>query len=473
MALIALLVLSMTTAAIITASAVNHRSAANSANSRKAFALAEQGLAYAEGRLYTAPLTAESVLVPGTTVTPSDGDGQITYSGTICTSASSPPCDPKVWTLYGTGSVGGVTRTVSAQVTIPTVTETGTTTITTTNPDFTIWKYVYIDGTGGCTSFSGSITINVPFYTRGCLNMSGSLKFTGSDLEVGGALALTGAAKIGSSTQPISKMNVGGACSPSPCDGSHSPIWVNVPGVGNTLTPSLTKPSIDLASNYNNTNPGPATGHSCQVGSNVPTNFFDNNTTLNDSNGNVNLFPSGVSYDCKAGSNEIKWDGTKNLLVNGVFYFDGNLSLSGSTNIVYTGEGTIYFTGTISQSGTTQLCGIASCTTLWDTTKNVLILVAGCRNSTGGTISNCVSLSGNSKLQAGIYSNNDYSISGSAVNMGPVIASVGTFSGSASQFVPLSSVPSSAPAGSTTSTTTVTTTTTVDGNPGAPSNWNG
>jgi hypothetical protein len=268
-------------------------------------------------------------------------------------------------------------------------------------------------------------------------------------------------------------MNVGGACSPAPCDGSHSPIWVNLPGVGHTLTPGLTKPTIDLAAAYRAANPGPALNQGCPNGSNVPNNFFDNDHTLNDSDGNINLFPSGVSYDCKAGSNEIKWNGTNTLLVSGAFYFDGNLSLSGNQSIVYSGEGTLYFTGTIGQSGTTKLCGITACTTQWDTTKNVLILVAGCQNATGGTVTSCVTLSGNTTLQAGIYSNNDYSISGSAVNMGPVISSSGTFSGNASQFVPLGSVPTSAPSVSVTTTQTVTTTTTVDGNPSAPSNWNG
>src|SRR3954469_11306343 len=95
LALFAILTPSLTTAAILLATAVNHRSAAQSADAKKAFALAEQGLAYAEGRLYTAPTTAESVLVPGTTITPSDGDGEITYSGTLCTPDTSPSCDPK------------------------------------------------------------------------------------------------------------------------------------------------------------------------------------------------------------------------------------------------------------------------------------------------------------------------------------------------------------------------------------------
>ena len=479
LALLALLVLSLTTAALLTATALNHRSSAISADQKKAFALAEQGLAYAEGRLYTAPTTAESVLVPGTSVAPSDGDGMITYSGTLCTPSTTPACSPKVWTLYGTGSVNGVSRTVSAQVTIPAVSETHTTTTasTVTSSDFTIWHYIYLD-TSGCTSFTGHLTINVPLYLKGCMNLSGNVSFTGSDLEVGGNLSVSGSSNIGSHSQPISKMNVAGSCSPSPCDGLHDPIWVNVPGVGHTLTPTLTKPTINLPATYASSNPGPALGHACQAGSNVPANFFDNDTTLNDSNGNVysKIFPSGQSYDCKVGSNEIKWDGVNKLTVNGTFYFDGSLSMSGNANIVYKGEGTLYFTSSMSFSGTTSLCGITNCTTQWDTGKNVLVLVAGCRNSSGGTISSgCVSISGTNTLQVGIYSNTDYSISGTAMNMGPVIATTGSFSGNATQMIPFATLPSGAPAltETTTTTQTDTTTTTYDGNPETPSKWNG
>jgi Tfp pilus assembly protein PilX len=208
LALLALIVLSITTAALLTATAVNHRNAGNSADGKKAFALAEQGLAYAEGRLYTAPTTAESVLVPGTTVTPADNSGLITYSGTIRTPSSIPACSPKIGRSMA-GTVNYISRTVSAQVTIPAVTETSTTTSTSlvTSSDFTIWHYIYLDG-GGCTTFSGSLTINVPLYLKGCMNMSGNAKFTGSDLEVAGALDISGSASIGSPTQPISKLNV-------------------------------------------------------------------------------------------------------------------------------------------------------------------------------------------------------------------------------------------------------------------------
>jgi hypothetical protein len=255
--------------------------------------------------------------------------------------------------------------------------------------------------------------------------------------------------------------------------GNHNPIWDS--RARHTLRPLLATPRIALRATDAWANPGPALGHACPVGSNVPTNFFDNNTLRNDSNGSINLFPSGHPYNCTVGSNQLIWDGTNHLTVNGTFYFDGNLSMSGNTAIVYSGEGTIYFTGSLSFSGTTSLCGITNCTTQWDTGHNVLVLVAGCRNSTNGTMSGCVSISGNNTLQIGIYSNNDYSISGTAVNMGPVIATSGTFSGNATQMIPFATLPSGAPTNTVTETetSTSTVTTTFDGNPQPATNWNG
>jgi Tfp pilus assembly protein PilX len=471
--LAALLVLSLTAAAVVTATAVNHRSSLRSSQAEKAFALAQQGLAYAEGRLYTSPQTASSVLVPGTTIAPTDDVGTIHYSGTLCTPTTTPSCDPKVWTLYGTGTVDGVARTVSAQVTIPQVTTTYSTTTPVVTSDASMWNYVYVDGGGGCTSISGNLTFNVPLYTHGCLYLSGNVKFTGSDLEVGGALSVSGSAKIGSSGAPISRLNVAGACTPAPCDGSHDPIWVNVPGVGNTLTPTIAKPTVDLAGSYASANPGPT--NPCPTGSNVPANFFDNDAALNRSDGSANLFPSGKPYDCKVGSNELRWDGAGNLYVDGTFYFDGDLTMNAGTHVVYSGKGTIYFTGTIALSGNANLCGVSGCSAAgWQPDTNALVLVAGCRSSSGGTIaSGCVSISGGFVLQAGIYSNTDYSISGTAVNMGPVVASSGSFSGNVTQMIPFRDPPAGAPANTTTTTVTTTTTTTTDGNPSSPGNWSG
>jgi hypothetical protein len=80
---------------------------------------------------------------------------------------------------------------------------------------------------------------------------------------------------------------------------------------------------------------------------------------------------------------------------------------------------------------------------------------------------------GQRTVQVGIYSSQDYSISGTATNMGPVITQNGSFAGDASSFIPLQTVPDGAPINTTTTTVTTTVTTTTDGTPSAPSNWDG
>ena len=444
LAIVTMVVLSSLTASVLLSVAVNDGSAHQSGESTTAFGLAEDGLAYAEGRLYSAATSSETPLVPLTTFT--ENGGTVTYQGTLVGST---------WTLTGKGVYNGVTRTVSAQSVVPQAQ---------VQVDTTIWSYFYINGTGSCTALSGNMSLNIPLYTNGSICMSGNAHFTGSDLEIGGNLTLTGNSKIGvSAAQPISKMNVVGSCSPAPCDGSHSPIWVNAPGVGHIVTPVVTKPPIDLPGNYASAAPGPLSP--CQAGSGVPTPFFDNDTTLNNSLGNVNLFPSGVAYDCKSGANELKWDGSSKLTVNGAFYFDGSLSMSGNLGVTYTGKGTIYFTGSINMSGNSYLCGIANCTTSWNPNTNVLVLVAGCwANSTGSSkTASCVNLSGNNNLQAGTYVTTGYFQSGNATNMGPVITDSATLSGNSGVLLPIHNLPPGAPAN----------TSTVSLPPSPVKNWSG
>ena len=105
------------------------------------------------------------------------------------------------------------------------------------------------------------------------------------------------------------------------------------------------------------------------------------------------MLPTPSSYDCKVGSNELKWQQTSTassngtLTIDGTFYFDGSLSLGSGQEIVYNGLGSLYFTGGVSLAGGAELCGIANCTTYWNTSENAIILVAQCwANSTGSSL---------------------------------------------------------------------------------------
>lgn len=439
LALLVMAILSGLTAAVLTATALNHRNAGNSSNADKAFALAEEGVAYAEGRLYSAPTNPNAV--PTTWTSFSQDGGTVAYMGAQSGST---------WTLSGQGSYGGEMRTASVQVVVPPPY---------TVPDPTIWNYLYADShTASCAAqFNGNVSITVPLYSQGNLCFVGNVKYKGADLEVGGNLTMSGNVAIGSKNAPISKMNVVGTWPNTSCTNAFTPICVATPpGVGTTLSPQLTMPTIDVAGAY-------AT-QAAAVKTGCPTNFFDNDSTLNDSLGSVNLFPSSA-YDCKVGSYELKWDGSKNLTVNGVFVFDGNLSLSGNVTVIYSGSGTIYFDGTMATSGNVSICGTTgtsgstNCTANWNPNTNGLILAAACVNT--GT--NCVDYEGNTNLQLGTYAKGNFYEGGNVVDMGPVIANTLNLNGNTGVMLPFHTLPPGAPSD----------TTTVTPPPDAPTNWNG
>ena len=208
----------------------------------------------------------------------------------------------------------------------------------------------------------------------------------------------------------------------------------------------------------------------------MPTNFFDNDTTMNDSNGNINLFP-GSNYDCKGTSGELKWNAsTKTLTFIKVgandpqFYFDGNLVMAGNTTIIYQGRGQLFFTGIISMSGQFNLCGIAACSTSWDNNTNQLFLFADCWKDAAGDLTHvtngdpyCMDLTGQNTLQANAWVNTDYHDGGQASDTGPVITDTAAIAGNPAQLIPLHNAPANLP-GATISTQQPA---------GAPYNWSG
>lgn len=472
LALITLTVLSFTTAAILTATAVNHRSSLKSAQGKQAFALAEQGLADAEGVLYTAvDAGCVSDCVPSATV--DAGSGSIAYSGSLAGT---------IWTLTSTGTVGGVGRTVSEQADVPPPQ---------TILDPTIWNYLYVNSTSSCLTLTGGSQIKVPLYTPGSLCISGGSTFTGSDLEVGGGLTVPDSgSSIGSSSSKITKLDVGGTCYQQksgktwPCNGNGPTIWATT--AGTAVSPSLTMPTYDLAGLYSTQKAATTSG--------CPAGLLDNDTTLNASAGTVNVFPTNSSYDCVVGGNELKWNAAGSwsqgtLYVKGSFVIDGSLDLSGGMHVIYTGGGTLFFTSSVKVEGGTSICGGSSgsnnCTG-WDPGDwnnsakqsqcvanggcNVLILVASCwkANTTGGTqfVSNpCVDITGGSTLQTGTYSAKNFTLEGGSVDQGPVIADTMSIAGGTNilQMLPFYNLPQNTP----------TKTSTVTSPPGAPTNWSG
>ncbi|MES1171351.1 MAG: hypothetical protein ABUL56_03215, partial [Actinomycetota bacterium] len=214
--------------------------------------------------------------------------------------------------------------------------------------------------------------------------------------------------------------------------------------VGTTLDTFTGMPTVDFAAAYNTQAALTKTG--------CPTNLFDKNTTMNNDN-SANISSSttglfGASYDCYVGTNHLQWNATTHVLTaNGTFYFDGTLTApSGNTNIVYNGLASFYFTGGVTWNNG-SLCGISGCGSGWDTSQNVLFLVADC---TAQPASGCVSVSSaNTIVQFGVYADGTYKVSGNSGNMAPVICDQFFISGGTDTLVPIKTFPPGTPAPTT------------------------
>ena len=446
LALAVMTIVALLTAALTLNGATNQRNSLKSSDAKAAFALASTTLAYAQGQAlagnlsYTA--TSGSVQAPngqtGTWVAAPYSDG-----GCNCT-----------WTLTATGTVGGVSRVVTEVATKQSDKDIY-------NPN--VWNYLYADSPG-CTTINGNVTINVPLLLRGSFCLSGSQLFTGSQLKIGGSLTMTGSAKIGSSSTKIDVLQVGGTCNgvtpgTGVCDGSHSPIYAKSASGSLDVTPQM--PCIGqpnslnpLCTTANGDNGNWATlyaKYSTQAGlakTGCPANLLDNDSTLNNSDTSISSVMFGnTDYDCKVGSNEIKWThSSKTLYVNGTLYFDGSLTLSGT--VVYSGLATLYFTGGVSGGSNTNFCGISGCTASWNTNANAIVFVAGCwANSTGSSLisSSCVSLTGGAKAQFGAYVTTNYLVDGNSANYGPILANSLSLNGGTSSLIPFSQMPPGTP----------------------------
>lgn len=480
MALAIMSVLAIATTGIITAGTANQRTTYVSNQERQAFGIAQEGLAYAEGCVYSAAANHTTPACTSSTSIPNEPVGSGTYYASVAG-------DGVTWTMYGSGTVGGVTRNVSAEANVPspvTTTQTG------------VWNYLYADETGSCTSWNGNVNVAVPILLRGDLCLSGSQTFTGATLEVGGNLSVTGSAKIGSASQKIQTVKVGMTTSSTKtctlgnnsavlpgagtCDGTHSPLYATTVGEGVDTTPSM--PCIGQPSSYDPTCTGTNDGTWASLSSfytkqkslpasGCPSNLFDNDSTLNNSDTSITstLFSS-TAYDCKLGSAstpcassqnvcELKWTpSTNTLVVSGEFYFDGSISLSGQ-HVTYSGLATFYVTGTVTANpatfcAATAVSGNSSCTAAWNTTTDGIIMVAACWSNTTGSVlvtSSCVGLGGNTTVQFGVYCVTQYSTSGNASNMGPVLANSLSLGGGAQSLIPFHYFPPGTPLNTSTS----------------------
>ncbi|MFN2470305.1 MAG: hypothetical protein ABR583_04820 [Gaiellaceae bacterium] len=399
MALGMMMVLAIALAAVLTLS-VGGESAARRQNAdQQALALAEAGINQ-----------AASILVAATdpSVPSALGSGSTNMEGG--TSAYSATLSGLRWTVVGTGTVpnptatgGPVQRTGSMQFDISVAN--------------TPWEYSFADQPAGCMTIRNDAVFATPLWINGDLCLANNALYTASKLYVGGKV--TNGGSIGTVGLPISSATIVGGCTggvpdPHPCTAADSVYASSI-----SQTPSaLTKPPADFGLWYSAAKPGPA--NACTSGT-MP-GGFDNDTTRNRSRPTFDLTP-GSFYDCRyvdgAGNTvgQITWTpgspGT--LTVAGTIYFDGDITHSGSA--VYAGRATIYASGKVTFTNNSTLCGISGCSSSWDTSNNVLMLVAGSTTDTNGVL-----FSNNAVFQGAVYAVNNVYIDNNAALWGPAVA---------------------------------------------------
>jgi hypothetical protein len=418
MALGIMVVLSISLATVLELGASGTRSTSASTGRNAAYATAERGLDNALAVLFKAPNYHSSTALPASGVV-SVGPGlSYSYTGSLN--------DP-VWTVTSTGYAQNkaqgsrpYTVTLTRKVSIQASAAGGVNT--------TIWNYIYSDALpGSCMNLSNNSALSTPLYVRGDLCLSNNAHVDANSafssnfpstpqLQVGGKITLGNNAYIGSSSAPLNGVQTGAGCGSTP----HNPcttadnVWANH---YLTTAPSFSKPVIDLATWYRDSYPGPQ--HACTSGS-FP-GGFDNNGVQDNSLGTVNLTPSS-SYDCQFVDSlgnmlgRIAWNnGTKTMTVAGTLFWDGNLNFSQS--VVYSGRATLYAAGAITIP--TSVCGISGCTSSWDSSSNLMVLVAG---SNAQSPSYAITMNNNGVFQGAMEANGDVTESNNVGIWGSVIA---------------------------------------------------
>ena len=414
------------------------------------------------------------------------------------------------WTIYAKGisPTSAVTRNLSVQMRATTTTVPGGTT-TANLPQSPVygWGYVLADPSSDCTVSGGntlgnSAQITVPTFVAGslCLSGGGSPLIAEPAAEPAGVTqsvtlyigkkyqTASNSSPVGTSAKPILSEDIVNGCQVSfhgwqnvscstpgvPTNGTGSGIWASS---YSTAQQTVTKPTIDTAW-YANAQPGPA--NACNGASTVGLLKLESagNTSRDTSVGTENLLHLNSTnqadtvnnFDCRfydgTGTlvGRLKWvDGSPGTLtVLGTIFIDGNLNLSNNDNAVYQGIGTIYVDGTVTIGNGARLCAApesgGDCTGTWDTTQNVLEIVAVNHNNAV----NAFSVAGDGQFQGIAFMNGNF-VSGNSAWVGTVIADTGQLGGDA-KFTNLPPAPPGAPGAASTTTTTLPSTTTTTWN---------
>jgi hypothetical protein len=481
-------VLTIGTAATITAVNSNEQAFGRDRQVNRALNTAESGLHAGVAAVTSLPATATSLPDAGGT----SDHGSWSYSATRQQDDTDP--DVYIWTVTSTGVSpdGNVTRIVSTKVK-QTITHHSITTPITT-PASPVYQYGFFLGDpasdcvtlGGGNSFAGNGILNVSVFVRGslCVQGNGGMREpTGSSgtltLYVGKKFSYSGnPPTVGTSSAKIKQATVVGGCidksghSVTCSSSANSHIYANT---YSSTQADQTKPTIDT-SWYTNARPGPTTG--CNDDPTHPGNpaymssypsgytaatfksaLFDNNSTRDTSLGNVDLLGFG-SFDCRyydSGGNlvgRLKWTtgnpGT--LLISGTVFIDGNLNES-QGYAVYQGRGNIYVNGTVTFSGLTQICASPTsgnpCLGNYAPSTNLLELVA----VNASNASYAFSLTGQETFEGVAFMNGVFQEAGQGSVHGAVIADTASVAGNGSVPTQIDPPPGAPGAAATTTST--------------------
>jgi Tfp pilus assembly protein PilX len=487
LAVLVLGILTISTAAMITAVTSNEHAFGRDRQVNRALNVAEAGLNAGVAAVKALPATATSA----TGASGSTDRGSWSYTVTRTTDAAN--ADLHYWTITSSGVSpdGNVTRIVSRQV-AETVTHHST--AQTIHHDASpAYQYGFFLGdpnsdcvtVGTGNNFSGNLVISVSMYVAGSLCWGGTNVTMREPAGSGQTIALYVGKKFkvtGSNSSPIGTGSPSPAACGSGCLASatvvggcidtrgNSPACSmhgdptkrsNQSGYGSGIYAaahpstqiSIPSPVIDTAW-YSKSRPGPTTGcnddpmhpgdsayqstyPSGYTASTFKSALFDNDSTMNNSLGTVDFLNFG-SFDCRYYDSNgdlvgrLKWQtgdpGT--LTIDGTIWIDGNISFAGQNNATVSGRGTTYATGTVGFSGQAKLCETPTsgnpCLGNYNADDNLIVLVAynnGNHSTTG------FSLTGQNTFEGVAFTNGILNEGGLATLHGPVIADTGTMAG--------------------------------------------
>ncbi len=341
-----------------------------------------------------------------------------------------------------------------------------------TQNNISIWNYVYStapQGSGCEVDLSGTqVVIDIPLYVTGDLCLSGTqskiLENTATggqpvDVRVGGTVSYIGTqTTVGLSNAKLTSGLASGGCITNSNLTAHPCTTADNWFVQTTDTPiTASPPTIDLNYWYTNASPGPKSPCGASTPSPVlPASTFDGDATMNGTTPTFDLTPAS-NYNCVTSTGTLSWNhSTKILTVAGTMFFDGNVT-STDTSAMYHGLATIYVNGTLAWTGTqtslhagcpsspatpTHQCAFADVSPEWNPTKDMLIFIVSKKNSVA------VSFAGTqNEFQGGVYcdSTSTIALSGTQTKVeGPIIC--GKFSwGTQTKLYPLPTITSLPP----------------------------